>query len=71
MSDPRVRREIALRAAQLMYTRETHEYFTAKRKAARMVVGDDRTRDLPSNREIRDELLLLARCWRGSSAGRN
>lgn len=43
-----------------MYAREESEYFTAKRKAARQVIGDDRTRDLPSNREIREEILLLA-----------
>ena len=43
-----------------MYTREVSEYFTAKRKAARMVGGADRVRDLPSNREIREQLLTLA-----------
>jgi hypothetical protein len=70
MSDPRVRREIALRAAQLMYARQESEYFTAKRKAARQVVGSDRIRDLPSNSEIRDEILLLAQMIEGDSRGR-
>lgn len=60
MSDTRVRREIALRAAQLMYTRDESEYFTAKRKAARQVVGSDRVRDLPSNAEVREQVQILA-----------
>lgn len=70
MSDPRVRREIALRAAQMMYTREVSEYFTAKRKAAKMVVGSERVRDLPSNREIREEILILAQMLEGESRQR-
>jgi hypothetical protein len=70
MSDPKIRREIALRAAQLMYARQESEYFTAKRKAARMVIGDDRFRDLPSNAEIRSEILLLADMLEGDSRGR-
>ena len=69
MSDPRVRREIALRAAQLMYAREESEYFTAKRKAARMVGGAER--DLPSNAEIRDQILLLASFLEGESRQRD
>lgn len=70
MSDPRVRREIALRAAQIMYAREESEYFTAKRKAARQVVGSEHVRDLPSNAEIRDEILLLAEMLEGDSRQR-
>jgi hypothetical protein len=54
-----------------MYAREESEYFTAKRKAARMVIGDDRTRDLPSNRENRDEILLLADMLEGESRQRD
>lgn len=50
-----------------MYAREESEYFTAKRKAARQVVGDDRTRDLPSNKEIREEILVLAELMEGES----
>lgn len=63
MADPKVRREIALRAAQLMYARECSEYFTAKRKAAKQVAGSDR--DLPSNAEIRDNILVLAQMLEG------
>lgn len=62
MSDPRLRRQITLRAAQLMYERLETEYFTAKRKAARELGLDPRyrPRDLPSNAEIRDEIQKLA-----------
>ncbi len=67
MADPKVRREIAARAAQLMYVRQESEYFTAKRKAAKEIVGSDRLRDLPSNAEIRGEILLLAEMMEGSS----
>jgi hypothetical protein len=70
MSDPNIRREIARRAAALMYARDEHEYFTAKRKAAKQVLGLDRARDLPSNREIRDEIQLLAQMLEGESRGR-
>lgn len=53
-----------------MYAREESEYYTAKRKAARQVVGSDRIRDLPSNGEIRDELLLLAEMIEGDGRQR-
>jgi hypothetical protein len=67
MSDPNIRREIARRAASMMYAREEQEYFTAKRKAARQILGVDRARDLPSNREIREEILLLAQMLEGDN----
>jgi predicted nucleotidyltransferase len=62
MADEKIRRQITLRAAQLMYERIETEYFTAKRKAARELGLDPRYRpqDLPSNREIRDEIQKLA-----------
>lgn len=50
-----------------MYTREVSEYFTAKRKAAKIVGGSDRVRDLPSNREIREQLLTLAQLSEGEA----
>ncbi len=67
MADERVRRQITLRAAQMMYERLETEYFTAKRKAAREVGIDPRyrPRDLPSNREIRDEIQKLAELHEG------
>lgn len=69
MSDPRLRRQIARRAAQLMYHREESEYFTAKRKAARELGVDYkyRPRDLPSNAEIRDEVQMFANLVEGDS----
>jgi len=62
MPDPRVREQIARLAAQLMYDRSESEYFTAKRKAAKQLGLDCRYRpkDLPSNREIRDHVQMLA-----------
>lgn len=71
MSDPKVRREIALRAAQLMYARHESEYFQAKRKAARMVGRSERSRDLPSNAEIREHIMLLAQLKEGDRRKQN
>src|SRR3982751_1026677 len=68
MSDVRIRRQIALLAARLMYEREEKEYFTAKRKAARQLGLDYKYRpgDLPSNAEIRDQIQTLAQFYEGS-----
>ncbi len=68
MPDERLRRQVAFLAAQLMYRREESEYFTAKRKAARQLGVEYRYRpgDLPSNREIRDQVQALARMHEGS-----
>jgi hypothetical protein len=67
MADIRVRREIARRAARLMYAREESEYFTAKRKAAAEMGVDYRYRpkDLPSNAEIREQIEVLADLYEG------
>ena len=67
MADERIRRQIALLAARLMYEREESEYFTAKRKAARRLGVEYRFRpkDLPSNREIRDQIQALANLYEG------
>ena len=54
-----------------MYSRDEQEYFAAKRKAARQLVGDDRIRDLPSNREVREHILMLSTLLEGESRGRN
>ncbi len=50
-----------------MYERLETEYFSAKRKAARELGLDPRYRpqDLPSNREIRDEIQKLADLYEG------
>lgn len=68
MPDSRIRRQIAYLAAQLMYSRQETEYFTAKRKAARSLGVEHRygPHDLPSNCEIRDEVQALARMHEGS-----
>ena len=49
-----------------MYIREESEYFRAKMKAARRICrGEPKPRDLPSNREIRDQIGTLARMHEG------
>ncbi|HEX8203372.1 MAG TPA: HD domain-containing protein [Isosphaeraceae bacterium] len=67
MADQRIRRQIAFLAAQLMYRRTETEYFTAKRKAARQLGVEYRFRpgDLPTNREIRDQIQAMARMHEG------
>ncbi len=55
-----------------MYSREESEYFRAKMKAARRVrAGDVKPRDLPSNREIRDQIQAMARIHEGDRLGEN
>lgn len=51
----------------MMYQRLETEYFTAKRKAARQLGVEYRHRpgDLPSNREIRDQIQAMARMHEG------
>jgi predicted nucleotidyltransferase len=67
MADVRVRGQIALLAARMMYSREESEYFTAKRKAARQLGVEYRFHpgDLPSNAEIRDQIATLANLYEG------
>jgi predicted nucleotidyltransferase len=67
MADERIRRQIAFLAAQMMYHRTESEYFTAKRKAARQLGVEYRFRpgDLPSNKEIRDQIQAMARMHEG------
>lgn len=69
-----LRATIAKEAARLMYEEEIKEYFTAKRMAAKRLLGRvegrrmrHRPADLPSNGEIRDALLTLARATEGKS----
>lgn len=71
----RLRALITAEAARVMFEEDVKEYFTAKRMAARRVLGRERARsvryrpeDLPSNGEIREALLALAR--RVEGAGR-
>src|SRR5271166_441711 len=72
MSNPKLRRAIALEAARLMYERTESEYFTAKRKAAkRLSRGSVKPEDLPSNAEIREQIQLFARLHEGGQRTRN
>lgn len=56
-----------------MYERSESEYFTAKRKAARRLGLDHRyhPKDLPSNREIRDQVQILAWLHEGEKRDEN
>jgi predicted HD phosphohydrolase/predicted nucleotidyltransferase len=67
MADERIRAQIAFLAAQRMYQRNETEYFTAKRKAAKQLGVEYRHRpgDLPSNKEIRDQIQAMARIHEG------
>jgi hypothetical protein len=68
-----LRAVIAAEAARLMYEESVKQYFTAKRMAAKRLLGRVagrrmryRPADLPSNGEIRDALLTLAELAEGS-----
>lgn len=73
-----IRAVIASEAARLMYEEEVKQYFTAKRMAAKRILGRleggrhvrYRPMDLPSNGEIRDALLTLAEACEGASRRR-
>jgi hypothetical protein len=72
-----LRASLAVEAARLMYEEGVKQYFTAKRIAAKRVLGRVggrrlrfRPQDLPSNGEIRDALLRLAELAEGGRRGR-
>jgi len=67
MTDMKLRKAIAARAASLMYAREESEYFTAKRKAAKQLGVNCRYQPhgLPSNKEIQESLRRLAESMEG------
>jgi predicted nucleotidyltransferase len=72
MPSERLRRRIAFEAARLMYARDESEYFRAKMKAARRICrGDVKPSDLPSNREIRDQIQAFARMHEGERRTEN
>lgn len=55
-----------------MYARDESEYFRAKMKAARRICrGDVKPSDLPSNREIRDQIQAFARMHEGERRTEN
>jgi putative nucleotidyltransferase with HDIG domain len=61
-----LRHRVAVEAARILYTREMKEYFQAKREAARR----QGTVHLPSNREIHEQMLLIAHRLDGQEHGR-
>jgi len=66
MSNDKLRRQIAYEAARLMYARQESEYYRAKLKAGRKTCqGWVKPSDLPTNREIRDEIQSFARIHEG------
>lgn len=72
MPSERLRRQVAFEAARLMYQREESEYFRAKLKAARRICqGYLKPKDLPSNREIRDQIQTFARLHEGDRRTEN
>ena len=72
MPSEKLRRRVAWEAARLMYTREESEYFRAKMKAARRIYrGEPKPAELPSNREIRDQIQALARVHEGERRTEN
>jgi len=67
MSNEKLRRQILFEAARLMYFRSETEYYRAKMKAGRKVCrGWVKTSELPSNGEIRDEVLRFAHMYEGN-----
>lgn len=68
MASEKLRRQIVFEAARIMYRREETEYYRAKMKAARKVCrGWVKPSELPSNREIRDEVQRFAWMYEGES----
>ena len=68
----KLRQRVAWEAARLMYDREETEYFRAKMKAARRIArGDFKPSDLPSNREIREQIQTWARLHEGDQRTEN
>ena len=72
MNRSKLRRQIAWEAARLMYARQESEYYRAKMKAARRICqGWVKPADLPTNREIRDEIQAFARLYEGDARTEN
>lgn len=67
MNETQLRQLVAIEAAKLMYEGTETEYFTAKRKVAQRYRINPRgnPKHLPSNREIRAEILRLAEFYEG------
>jgi len=72
MANEKLRQRIVFEAARLMYCRQEAEYYRAKMKAARKICrGWVKPSDLPSNREIRDEIQRFAYLYEGETRTEN
>jgi hypothetical protein len=72
MANDKLRRQITLEAARLMYERVESEYYTAKRKAAKQLCRKGvKPADLPSNAEIREQIQHFARIHEGERRTEN
>jgi len=72
MANEKLRRQIVFEAARLMYHRYETEYYRAKMKAARKICqGWVKPSELPSNREIRNEIQRFAYLHEGESRKEN
>lgn len=69
MSNDKLRRQITYEAARMLYARQESEIYKARLKAARRLVkGWVNPEDLPTNREIREEIQSFARLREGAAA---
>lgn len=67
MSHDKLRRQIALQAARLLFHSQESDYSRARSRAIRKTVRDGvASRSLPSHREIRDQVQILSRLCDGS-----
>lgn len=72
MANEKLRQQIVFEAARLMYSRQEAEYYRAKMKAARKICrGWVKPSDLPSNREIRDEIQRFTFLYEGEQRFEN
>src|SRR5260370_27559857 len=72
MANEKLRRQIAVDAARVMYERVESEYYTAKRKAAKQLCRKGvKPEDLPSNAEIREQIQHFARIHEGDRRTKN
>ncbi|HXY32611.1 MAG TPA: HD domain-containing protein [Planctomycetaceae bacterium] len=68
MSGDKLRQQILFEAARLMFQRQEQEYARAKQRAARTLCRQRlRPSQLPTNREIREELERLSNGYAGAS----
>src|SRR5436190_22930346 len=72
MANDKLRRQIALDAARLMYERVESEYYTAKRKAAKQRCRKGvKPEDVPSNAESREQIQHFACIHEGERGTEN